>query len=117
MTRTQTNIRREEVIQWVFRTKRFNVPIAELASLSALKNRNFSSLKVTPMSRNAVPAVGRQGEQSGREIAATGLPAKCSPRHAPSVVRIPRYLSNLEAIDRCTVVIATEKSDRLYRTV
>jgi hypothetical protein len=79
MTRTQTNIRREEVIQWIFRTKHFNVPIVELASLSALKNKNFSSLKGTPMSRNAVPAVERQGKQSDREIAVTGPPVKCSP--------------------------------------
>jgi hypothetical protein len=117
MTRTQTNIRREEVIQWVFRTNPSSAPIVELASLSALKNRNFSILKVTLMSRNAVPAVVMQGKQSGREIAVTGLPVKCSPRHAPSVVRTPRYLSNLETIDRCTVVIATEKSDRPDRTV
>jgi hypothetical protein len=89
----------------------------EKISPSALKNRNFSSPKVTPMSRNVVPAVERQGKLTDREVAVTGLPVKCSPQHAPSVVRIPRFLSNLEVIGRCTAVIATEKSDRQDKTV
>jgi hypothetical protein len=88
----------------------------EKISLSALKNRNFSSPKVTPMSRNAVPAVERQGKQSDREVVVTGLPARCSPQYAPSVARIPRFLSNLEVTGRCTAVIATAKSDRLDKT-
>jgi hypothetical protein len=98
------------------RTKRFNVLIVEKISLSALKNRNFSSPRVTPMSLNVAPAVERQGKQSDREVVVTGLPAKCSPQHVPSVVRIQRFLSNLEVTGRCTAVIATEKSDRLDRT-
>ena len=85
--------RREEVIQWVFRTSLSNVPIVGLHSLSLLGSKNSSRLKASLMSLGAVLLAARQRSQNVTEVVAmdTG-PSKCSPQCATSVAKTPRYL-------------------------
>ena len=56
MTRAPTKLVREEIIQWLFKTKLFAVPIAEQHSLSPLVNKNSTKLKALRTSLNAVPS-------------------------------------------------------------
>ncbi len=68
------------------------------------------------MSPSAVRRAARQGSQNATETAVTEPNARCFPQHAPSVAKTPKYLLNLAVINQCTVVIATEKSDRVVNT-
>jgi hypothetical protein len=67
------------------------------------------------MSLSAVPHAAGQGNQSVTEIAALamGPDARCSPQYVPSVAKIPRYPLNRAETSRCTVAIATVKSDKV----
>jgi len=80
-------------------------------------NRNFSAPEAIQTSLSVVSRAAKQGSQSATEIAATELHARCFPQYAPSVVKTPKYLLNLVVISQCTVVIATEKSDRVDKPV
>jgi hypothetical protein len=104
-------IKREEVIQWLSRTRRSNVPIVEVNSLSALRIRSFSNPRVILMSPNAVPNAVRQGKHSGTETMATAIDphAKCSLQYAPIVARKLKYRSSHAKTDRYIAVIASVK--------
>ena len=112
MTQTSTN-RREEVIQWAFRTSRSNVPIVGLPSLSALRSKSSSNPEAIPTSLSAVPHAAKQGRQNVTEIVATvtGHDAKCSPQYALSVAKTPKYRSSPAKVDRCIAVSATVRSN------
>ncbi len=71
------------------------------------------------MSQSAALNAARQEKQSATAVAATDPEphARCSRQHAPSVVKAPKFLLNLAVIGRCTVVIATEKSDQVDKQV
>ncbi len=117
MTELQLKFRREEVIQWVFRTSRSSVPIVGLPSLSALRTKNSTKPKALLMNQNAAPHVARRKRPSEVRVAvvvsvATDHPARCSQRPVPHAGNRPRFLSSLAVISQCTVVIATEKTDR-----
>ena len=110
---TLTNyLLRKEGIQWVFRISRSNVPIAVLPSLSALRSKSSSHLKVILMTPSDVPRAVKPGSQSVTEIAALarGLDAKCSLQYVLSVVKPRKYRLSLARADRCTVAIATVRS-------
>lgn len=65
------------------------------------------------MSQSAAPHAARQGSQSVAIAARVMVhAARCSPQNVPSVAKIPKYLLNHAVISQCTVVIATEKTDR-----
>ena len=74
------------------------------------------------MNQNAVPHVARRKRPSevGAAVVvsvATAQPARCSQRLVPHAANRPRFLSSLAVISQCTVVIATEKTDRLGKLV
>ena len=94
------------------RTSLSNVPIVELPSLSVLRSKSFSNPEAMLMSQSAAPHAARRGSHSETETAATGPDARCSPRHAPSAARLPKYPLNLAVIGRSTVAIATVTSDQ-----
>ena len=65
------------------------------------------------MSQSAVPPVARQEKQSVMETVALAIDpsGRCSLQNAPSAARIPRYPLNRVGTSRCTVAIATVKSE------
>jgi len=114
MTRTQTKIRREEVIQWIIKISLSSVLTAVPRLPSVLKIRNSSIQRDTPMSPNAVLHADRREKQSGMEAVDTEPGARCSPRYVPSAARILKYPLNHAVIGQSTVAIATAaKSDKL----
>ena len=88
----------------------------EPPSLSALRNKNFSSPRAMLMSPSAVPNAARQGNQNVTEAVTTAPDVRCSPRYAPSVARTPKYPSNHAVTGLFTVAIAIVKSDLVSNT-
>ena len=65
------------------------------------------------MSPSAVPLVARQGKRSvmGMMALVTEPSDRCSRQYAPTVAKIPSYPLNPAVTNRCTVAIATVKSE------
>ncbi len=80
-----------------------------MLSLSVRKNKKFSNHGASVMSLSAVLHAS-QGDIAPAAMAAVPT-AKCFGQHAPTVVKIPQYLLNLELVDGCIVAIATVKSE------
>ncbi len=82
-----------------------------LPSLSALRNKSFSSLRAILTSPSVVQNAARQGSQNVTEAVTTVPDVRCSLRYVPSAAKAPKSHLNLAVISRFTVAIATEKSD------
>ena len=91
------------------KTSQSSAPIAELPSLSALRNKSISQLKAIPTIPSAAPHAAKPGSQNATEVVAItqGLDAKCSPQYVPSVAKTRKYHLSLVKADQCIVEIAT----------
>ena len=95
----------------------YNVPIAELLSLSPLRNKSFTRLRVLPMSLNGAPNAAKRGNQNvAVPVVVTvvvtvvvAVPVKCSPWYVPSVAKTPKYPLSHAATNLFTAAIVSRK--------
>ena len=92
-------------------TNHSSVPIAEILSLSVLRNRNSSSQKAIQTSQSVVPNAGKPGSRNDKEAVATatGHSARCSLRYVPSAAKTQKYHSSHAKIGQCTAVTVSAK--------
>jgi hypothetical protein len=103
--------RREEVIQWVFKTSRSNAPIVGRSSSSQLVSKSSMHLVAYRMNLNVVPSAAEPESQNAMQMVATSPDDRCSRQYVPAVAKTPKYRSSPAMIDRYIAVIATLKSD------
>lgn len=111
----------EEVIQWVFKTRRSSVMIVKMPLLSALRNKKLSKPEAILTIPSVAPHAARKGKHGNSPAVATamemmaiasGLAGKCFPQYAPNAEKLPRFHSSLAKIDRYIAATATIRSGR-----
>jgi hypothetical protein len=105
------------------KTRRSNVPIAEMSSLSALTNKSYSNPEAIPTSPSVAQNAATQGRQAVTETVATAMVimvvadtviaplARCSPLFVQNVARKLKCRLSLVKADLCIAEIATTRSD------